>query len=207
MQNKNEQRTLRSGITVDQENRLRRPIYRTGESCCCWPVGKNLKIWNRYRFSVLRHPDAVTEPPTPFPHSTEDMVVQENVQDVGAASKASLFNRMRSVAVSKPEETFGPLKYMAYVHKDTKCPSVGILKCKESNLEVKTIDGKKRLIIKLPGQNYYNFSLTGLEYDEPGQSDKVVLVLLGLARPWDNKGAFNPARCYVLALNIIKQGD
>ena len=67
-------------VGLDQGNRLRRPIYNTAKDSCCWPVDKNFKVWNRCKFNVLRHPDAVTEPPTPFPHSNEDTVVEKTLR-------------------------------------------------------------------------------------------------------------------------------
>ena len=195
---------------LDKRNRLLRPINRTLPNSCCWSKDKNFKVWNRYRFKVLRHPDATTEAPTPFPHSTEDTVVEENTRHMEKADRSSLFNRMLSIAVSKPEEIFGPLQDKKFVNKDTKCCSVGIVKCKERNITVKPnryAPAKKRLVMNLSDQGVCDFSLTGLEYDEPGQNDNTVLVLLGLARPWDRNCIYSPARCYVLALNIIKQGD
>ena len=45
---------------LDKRNILLRPIDRTLPNSCCWSEDKNFKIWNRYRFKVLRHPDATT---------------------------------------------------------------------------------------------------------------------------------------------------
>ena len=195
----------------DRDNTFKRPIYRTEVSSCCWPRDENFKLWHRYKFTVLRHPGAQTEAPTPLPHSTEDTVVEQNFQVIGGTAKADLFNRLLGIAKSKPEDIFPPLKFKRYVFKDANCPSVGILKCKGKNLEVKKIKAKngaekKRLVVTLPYRDVYDFSLTGLAYQDPDQSDDTYLVLLGLARPWNNNGDFNPERCYVLALNVFKQG-
>ena len=47
--------------------------------------------------------------------------------------------------MSKPEDIFGPLQQKKFVNINTKCPSAGILKCKERNLSVKNVwDEKKR---------------------------------------------------------------
>ena len=147
---------------LDKRNRLLRPINRTLPNSCCWSEDKNFKVWNRYRFKVLRHPDATTKAPTPFPHSTEDTVVEENTRHMEKADRSSLFNRMLSIGVSKPEDIFGPLQNKGFVNKDTKCHSVGIVKCKERNITVKPnryAPKKKRLVINLPGQGVYDFSL------------------------------------------------
>ena len=193
---------------LDQGNEFRRPIYKTEVADCCWPKEKYFKLWNRYKFTK-RSIDAATD----LPHSREDTLVQENVEDLRSRSDG-LFERMLRIAKSKPEDLFPPLKYQngkIFVDEKTDCPSVGVLKSKESNLEIKTEYDeerkrkKSRLIMKFPGQLSCSASLTGFGYEKPGGTDNTVLVLLGLARPFDKYGTYDPARCYVLALNIIKQ--
>ena len=60
-----------------------------------------------------------------------------------------------------------------------------------------------RLTVSLPGEDTHEIPLSGLEYDTCGTNDSEVLVLVGLARPFSRFGAFNTARCYLLALNIL----
>ena len=71
----------------------------------------------------------------------------------------------------------------------TRCSSVGVLKCKESNLEITTEYDEKRkksrLIMKFPGKLSCSVSLTGFGYEKPGGTDNTVLVILRLARPFD----------------------
>ena len=54
--------------------------------------------------------------------------------------------------------------------------------------------------MKFPGQLSCSVSLTGFGYEKPGGTDNTVLVILGLARPFDKYGAYDPARCYVLGI-------
>ena len=126
----------------DQRNLFRRPIYKTKEGDYSWDKEKWFTLWNRYKFtkrSIAARGD--------FPHRTEDIMVLENVEDLRSRSDG-LFDRMLRIAKEKPEDIFPQLKYengKIFVNTKTQCDSVGVLKCKESNLEVQIkYDEKKR---------------------------------------------------------------
>ena len=105
--------------------------------------------------------------PQHYPHSTEDTVVEEEYEPEHKMDSTSLYDRLSGIAEWNSEDIFPQLKERKFVDEKTVCPSVGILKCREKDLRVEPNswnNSKQRLNICLPGQGYYNFDLTGLEY-------------------------------------------
>ena len=192
-------------MALDGTNRFRRPIYRTETDACCWPIFFNFKVGQRYRFTVLKQPEAIVNLPTPFPHRNEDIVVDSRVEIIKLTYRSELYNRLLNKAESRIEDIFRPLYNKKYVVENTKCRSVGVLKCPERSLRLETNQsGKRRLIIPIPEGSTYDLPFTGYEYDFPNLlSNDMALVRLGLGRPFDGNGHYHPRRCYILALNIF----
>ena len=192
-------------MTLDGMNRFRRPIYRIDTDACCWPISFNFKVGGRYRFTVLGEHQTTMTVPTPYPHCSEDTVVDSRVDMTKITDRFELYNRLLNKADSRIEDIFGPLHNEKYVVENTKCRSVGVLKCPERNLRFETNQsGKRRLIITTAGGSTYDLPFTGFEYAFPNSLSKdVALVLLGLGRPFDGNGCYHPRRCYILALNIF----
>ena len=192
-------------MSLDGMNRFRRPIYRIETDACCWPISFNFKVGERYRFTVLGEHQTTMTVPTPYPHCSEDTIVDARVNVVKITDRSELYNRLLNKAESRLEDIFGPLYNQKYVVENTRCRSVGVLKCLERNLRLETNQsGKRRLKITMAEGSTYDLPFTGLEYDFPNLlSNDVALVLLGLGRPFDGNGYYHPRRCYILALNIF----
>ena len=110
--------------------------------------------------------------------------------------------------MSSPEDIFTYIQDYRYVDENTRCASVGVVRCPESSMHLGWNEfGKRRLIIAIPGEPVWDLPVTGLTYDEPRQSDDEALILLGLGRAYDNEGRYNPPRCYLLVLNIFTRSD
>ena len=201
-------------IGIDTDDKLKRPICYTPElrhgpeNPDLWPKDTNLEIGGRYVFTL---PEGDTEVPTHYPHGTEDIVVKKEYEFKQELQKPDLYNRLSSIAKFELKNIFPNLKENQYVDENTQCPSVGILKCREQNLEATQTGGKKCLKIKIPDNRSYNFKLMTLHAEVPTldkSSVDEVLVLLGLGNPWDGFKKFKgERRCIVLALNIFKRND
>ena len=191
------------------EDRFYRPIFRCKPHACCWSSESNFEVGESYDFTALRHPDANTRRPTPYPHSSEDLVVERKAFTAGQFEMSTLYYRLLANSTIDMKEVFAPgiLHDRKYIHENDVCPSVGLLKCTLGNLTRKTPENKMpRLVIDLQGQGIYDFPMTGLGNLEvlDGDKDRNVLVLLGLGRSWGGyKKEYSPERCYVLALNIF----
>ena len=124
----------------DQRDRFWRSIYKTEVGDYSWDKKKWFTLGNKYKFT--RRPIAARGD---FPHRTEDIMVLEDVEDLKRRSYG-LFNRMLRIAKEKPEDIFPQLEYengKIFVDTKTRCPSVGVLKCKEATLRLQPNMTKK----------------------------------------------------------------
>ena len=99
------------------------------------------------------------------------------------------------------------IKEKRYIEECTNCPSVGILRCKVTDIKILEDDSKYRCKIF----SEFNFPVTAqnrallitdLADCAPENS---LLVLLGLARPFTGENNFNPRRCYIMVIGIIRK--
>ena len=197
---------------IDSQDRLFRPIFNTGQGQCCWPYQKFFEVGDRVKFRVLRHPNTNLDQQennlTNYPHATEDTVVSQDTKVIGKFDKSKLYSRLYNKAKPDVDQIFGPLFDRKYVNEDKRCCSAGLLRCKEKDLQYEIgYNGKRRLVIDIPNKPSYNFPFTSLDEGDRriSNSNRNVVVLLGLGRGFDAGGRFNRKRCYVLTLNFFKE--
>ena len=200
------------------EHRLVRPILRTGTSQCCWrTTDPPLQVGEMHRFQITcRHP-----PEIPHPHRTNDVQLEYRQRLDESPDIPSLYNLLVSHSRQNVMDVFGDnnIVQKKYVIEGTECPSVGIYRCKGKNLQLYTskyINGKskKRCTINPEAGNEgavggdplsFDFPITCLDVNDSPDDDINVLVILGLGRPFDGNGQFQPKRCYILIIGIISE--
>ena len=188
----------------ENQGKLLRPLYKTATNACCWHgKGQSFNVGKSYKFKLLRHPNDDGDPPTPLPHSNEDTVVEECEDYAETNETASDFlSGLRAVARTEINAIFSQVLPRKFVTAKTNTNSVGILRCKEGDIDIfQNHYGKNRCSIR---NQVRDIPLTALEYDKPVASGiRDALVVLGLGRPWNNDGKCNPARCYLLVVGIF----
>lgn len=92
-----------------------------------------------------------------------------------------------------------------YFLENTKCPSVGVYKCKKENLEKVTELGKRRCKITEDGTIVYNYQITAVDDEPPDvDSNEDVFVILGLTRPYPGSShQFTKLRCYIIVVGFV----
>lgn len=189
-------------LGFDEENeRLFRPIVNT--VACYWPSRSNFCLKKSYRFQVSFNPDEhFIDCLTPYPHCNEDMIVAS----VFSEEKTSPFNVKVLLSVAKPDinEVFLGIKENKFLYENTVSPSAGILKCSSRNvsLHYNAYTYQTRCMIHLPSGGY-DLPLKGINTDKIPSVDREILVVLGLGRPFNPKGLYNHARCYILVLGFF----
>ncbi|CAC5384867.1 unnamed protein product [Mytilus coruscus] len=191
-------------LGFDEENeRLYRSIISTLAGTCCWPSRRDFYLKKSYRFQVTLNPDENNvDFLTPYPHCNEDMVVDSVVTE----EKTTPFTVQVLLSRAKLDinEVFLDMKEKRYLNEDADSPSAGILKCSSKNMSRYFNDnyGKHRYLIRLPS-GVYDLPITGINHVEIPKFDKEVVVVLGLGRPYNRGGSFNPARCYILIVALF----
>ena len=184
----------------EERNKLFRPVTNLKKNS--WTLG-TFQVGHKYKFEVvdLNPANAI------WPHKSEDILVKADPtpdKGIEAALYDKLFNLSEEVvtAVFRPERIQGK----KYLIKGMQCPSVGILRCKSSDIYIyrESQDGRKVIRCKISGG--YDFSVTAKnqeilieKFPEKHKNDFPILVLLGLARPWYKH---DPPRCYIMVIGI-----
>lgn len=93
-----------------------------------------------------------------------------------------------------------------YFLEHSKCPSVGVyIKCKKENLEIITVQGRRRCKITEEGTIVGNYMITAVDdglLDVDSSED--VLVILGLTRPYAGSShQHRKLRCYIIAVRFV----
>lgn len=76
-------------------------------------------------------------------------------------------------------------------------PSAGVLKFSAKNIS------RYFNIIMENIDTYYDLPIAGINHVELPKADKEVVVVLGLDRPYQRGGSYNPARCHILVLGLF----
>ncbi|XP_031570683.1 uncharacterized protein LOC116305007 [Actinia tenebrosa] len=188
-------------------SRIFRPLYRTQESQCCW--NQPLELDKEYNFNIL---GTSGESFTPLPHSNEDLLVDHRsmqILDSNVSSSDDVFTELQNMAKLSVEDIFGPntIRQNKYVDEGSDCPSVGVLSCMGSNLEmIRDPFNYRKRRVKIPGGYEPRFTASDAENIPEDLPDNPTLVVLGLARPFAGTGQnhFDPKRCYILVLRILQ---
>ena len=184
----------------EERNTLLRPV--TNLTTNSWRLG-TFQVGQQYKFEVvdLNPANAI------WPHKSEDILVEADPsldEGIEAAFYNGLFDLSRKsvTAVFHP----GEIQEGKYIIKETQCPSVGILRCKSSDISIdrEWHNGREAIRCKISGN--YNFPVKAQNQETliqmfsiKHENDFPILVLLGLARPWD---IFDPPRCYIMVIGV-----
>ena len=185
------------------EKKLLRPV--TNVKKHSWRLG-TFTLGLTYEF-VIRD----STPKSAWPHKHEDIVVHESPLSRGVQLREpELYKMLVHSSRTFVSDIFPPdeMKEKRYIEEFTKCPSVGILRCEVRNIEIYKDDSKYKCKI-FPDLDF-PVTAQNRESLRPNLADctpeSSLLVLLGLARPFaGNKNNFNPRRCYILVIGIIRE--
>ena len=184
----------------EERNKLLRPV--TNLTTNSWRLG-TFQVGHKYKFEVvnLNPANAI------WPHKSEDILVKADpLPDEGI--EAALYDRLFDLSKESVTAVFHPgeIKEEKYIIKETQCPSVGILRCQSSDISIyqEWYNGKKVIKCKISGNYYLKVKAKNQEtliqmFPIEHKNDFPILVLLGLARPWDK---FDPPRCYIMVIGI-----
>ena len=151
-------------------------------------------------------------PKTDYPHKSNDIVVTEELK-VGSSEPRSnlkkMYEHLLPFAKTSIKEIFNDKLTIqengkCYAFEGTKCESFGILKVEAKSLAFGF--DTKRLKFSDSTNQTFDISWTSIE-DLARAKEKVncgtdVLIILGLARPWNANGNFSRPRCYLLAIGL-----
>lgn len=179
------------------------------------PVTEKQNSWRLGTFTLGRTYEFVIGDSTSksaWPHKHEDIVVDKSPSPRHVQlHEPEMYKRLVPSAWTFVTDIFPPdkIKENRYIEECTKCPSVGILRCKVTDIKILEDDSKYRCKIfsefnfPVTAQNRASL-ITDLADCAPENS---LLVLLGLARPFAGTGEnnFNPRRCYIMVIGIIRE--
>ena len=189
----------------EERNTLLRPV--TNLTTNSWRL-RTFEVGHKYKFEVvdLNPANAI------WPHKSEDILVKaDRPPDEGI--EAALYDRLFDLSKESVTAVFHPgeIQEEKYIIKETQCPSVGILRCQSSDISIyrEWYNGKEEIRCKISGNYYLKVKAQNQEtliqmFPIEHKNDFPILVLLGLARPWD---IFDPPRCYIMVIGITWAND
>lgn len=189
--------------------KLMRPVKRTSTFRWFPEKDEDLKVGQQYLFNIIK-PELEG---IPHPHRANDVLVKYNSSCVQAdpAADRSDFIELYDILEGQSHQTvkrvFGNLDQFngEYFLEHSKCPSVGVYKCKKENLEIITVQGRRRCKITEEGTIVGNYMITAVDdglLDVDSSED--VLVILGLTRPYAGSShQYRKLRCYIIAVGFV----
>ncbi|XP_053393600.1 uncharacterized protein LOC123565083 [Mercenaria mercenaria] len=150
----------------EETRRLYRPIRGGNEGNFSWPTALNeFRVGEIYSFRVLARNNSSVECSTGFPHQNEDIVVEEEQITAHGLQRSWTPSILEGIASSSifdifPEEF---IKEMKYIDADTDCPSAGVLRVHENDINVYKPFEKFRVSIKNCGISF-DFPLTATSF-------------------------------------------
>ncbi|XP_015748121.1 PREDICTED: uncharacterized protein LOC107327912 [Acropora digitifera] len=188
----------------NEEKKLLRPVTKEQNS---WPLG-TFTLFRTYRFVI-----GDSTPKSAWPHKHEDIIVvgkspsPRHVQ----LQEPELYEMLVPSSTTVVTDIFPPdkIKQNRYIEECTNCPSVGILRCKVTDIKISKDYSNYRCEIF----SEFNFPVTAQNRESlitdlaDCAPENSLLVLLGLARPFagTRKNNFNPRRCYIMVIGIIRE--
>lgn len=197
-------------------HKLVRPVLR--KNSCRWLPGKDkdLNVGEKHLFEV-RSPelDGISHP-----HRVNDMFVSyrkvwdqaaKAVDSLDTSDLVDLYDILLQQSHQTVREVFNNPKQFngEYVLEHSKCPSVGVYKCKRENLRITTgsdSKGERRCEITQDAPvQVYNYKITAVDDELPDvDSSEDVLVILGLTRPYKGSShQFTKLRCFVIIVGFV----
>lgn len=198
-------------IGCDMErHKLIRPVLRQSSSRWFPERDKDLKKGELHLFKIVKPElEGISHP-----HRANDVLVKYNrscVQPDPAADHSDfieLYNILEGQSHETVKNVFGNLEDFngQYFLEHTKCPSVGVYRCKKENLEIIiTEKGERRCKITEEGTIVGNYKITAVGDDPPDlDSSEDVLVILGLSRPYPGSSRqYEKLRCYIMVVGFV----
>ena len=194
----------------EEENRLVRPV--TNLHTNSWDSG-TFAVGCTYEFVILNR-----NPESDKPHKSEDILVANEESNIptprdGQRSETEMYEMLESSSMDSVTDLFPDVvKENKYIVELTDCRSAGILSCRVRDIRLYMNDwGKERCEIFQD----YDFPITaknresvktGLTDCSP---DDPLLVLLGLGRAFagSEPNHYNPRRCYIMVIGIIRKSQ
>ena len=194
-------------------HKLVRPVLR--KTSCRWlpAKDKDLNIGEKHLFKV-RSPELEG---ISHPHRANDIFVSyrkpcdQTAKALDSSDVVDLYDILIEQSHQTVKEVFNNPKQFngKYVLEHTKCPSVGVYKCKREKLRITTENdsrGERRCEITqdAPAQ-VYNYKITAVDDELPDvDSSEDVLVILGLGRPYKGSShQFTKLRCFVIIVGFV----
>ena len=196
-----------SYITYDAvEKKLLRLVFQINQDQCSVLSSENLDIGERYKLTMLRHPKYQKTAPAPtlYPHRNDDLLVSNDLRHLAYPEPVDLFELLVPHSHSVMKKIFSPghIYDRKYIWVNRNCPSVGVLLCKDFNVQLYT-DNSDSKRIKVYLDECWDLPVTGLGCDKAKDKGRDVLLVLSLSSSWDNGGSYKPARCYITCVAII----
>ena len=183
---------------------LRRPVLRKG-SCRWFPAkDKNLNIGEKHLFKI-RSPklEGISHP-----HRANDVFVKysEPVAD-SCDDVVELYDLLIERSYTTVKEVFGNIERFngEYFLEHTKCPSVGIYRCKRGHLKIPYSDRGERRCEIIEEELLFSFKITAVDEELPDvDGNEDVLVVLGLTRPYKGSShQYTKLRCFIIVVGFV----
>ena len=194
-------------VTYDAvEKKLLRLVFQISQNQCSLLSSESLDIGERYKLTMLRHPKYQKTAPAPtlYPHRNDDLLVSKDFRHLAYPEPVDLFELLVPHSHNTMKKIFSPghIYDRKYIWVNRNCPSVGVLLCKDFNVQLYT-DNNDIKRIKVYLDECWDLPVTGIGCDKAKDKGRDVLLVLSLSSSWDNNGSFKPARCYITCVAII----
>ena len=187
---------------------LVRPVLR--KNTCRWFPAKDvdLKVGEKHLFKI-RSPNLEG---ISYPHRANDVLVKYIKacdQTADSFDVVELYDILIEQSHPTVKKVFGNMDEFngEYFLEHTKCPSVGIYKCKRNNLKITRPggQGEPRCEIMEDELNIFNFKITAVDKELPDVDlNEDVLVILGLGRPYKGTShQYTKLRCFILVVGFV----
>ena len=190
-------------------HKLVRPVLR--KNSCRWlpAKDKDLNIGEKHLFEVR----SLKLEGISHPHRVNDIFVsyRKVAKAVDSSDVADVYDILIEQSHHTVTEVFNNPKQFngEYVLEHSKCPSVGVYKCKREKLRITTENDRKgerrcEITQDAPVQ-VYNYKITAVDDELPDvDPSEDVLVLLGLTRPYKGSShQFTKLRCFVIIVGFV----
>ena len=190
-------------------HKLVRPVLR--KNSCRWlpAKDKDLNIGEKHLFKVR----SLELEGISHPHRVNDIFVsyRKVAKAVDSSDLADLYDILIEQSHHTVTEVFNNPKQFngEYVLEHSKCPSVGVYKCKREKLRITTENDRKgerrcEITQDAPVQ-VYNYKITAVDDELPDvDPSEDVLVILGLTRPYKGSShQFTKLRCFVIIVGFV----
>ena len=190
-------------------HKLVRPVLR--KNSCRWlpAKDKDLNIGEKHLFEVR----SLKLEGISHPHRVNDIFVsyRKVAKAVDSSDVADVYDILIEQSHHTVTEVFNNPKQFngEYVLEHSKCPSVGVYKCKREKLRITTENdskGERRCEITQDAPvQVYNYKITAVDDELPDvDPSEDVLVILGLTRPYKGSShQFTKLRCFVIIVGFV----